>query len=397
MDSPMPIYEKYKLYKEIFYKYFVYTGKGPLNYTEKGSFIPAAAVRFEGKDQKSAFVDISDGTINMADYLSWLYVRYLSEEKSAVEGEIYAVLSSLVRLCDGAYEYFHKNYPNINFPKESGFFLRDDIGSKMTDKFNTKEIWSGFSKGIERIQEDPCFSPFVSQDQIWNLLPILSVLEKEFKSSPTSINLLCWQLIQNILRYVVKNKHTIYNPYYSVIKHYWTYLNLKVPYENRIRERDLKLKYDIKVKRGANNWYYAYGFRKTLDRFSKKKCNQWKTFWYGCLYYPLIFLADKVYFPFMERTFGLQRKDNSYHCLGVSGEVWYSGRKSFLEHLKKKFNKDLSYSNVLFLEASKQNNFKGIDQNKIQKYLEDYPEPSFDGTMQSPLQYLTMFDWYVNI
>lgn len=89
--------------------------------------------------------------------------------------------------------------PNVYFKKEPGFFLRDDVNSSLASKFGLKSIRTGYSSGIERIDEDPCFSPFVSQDQIWNLVPILSYLSDTYEKAK--------ELGKDITEYVIKNKH----------------------------------------------------------------------------------------------------------------------------------------------------------------------------------------------
>lgn len=383
----MELFKKYEDYKGLFYSYFIFRGNGEKEpYNLSGTFIPAAQVRFS--KGVSTLADIGDGTINMAEYLQYLYACGLNGED--VQQEIENTLLSLKRLSKGCYEYFTKNNPNIYFNEEAGFFLRDDIKDDDADNFHSARIRSGFSSGIQRIEEDPCFSPFVSQDQIWNLLPILSVLGNNDICNGFTATV----IYADILNYVIKNNHTIYNPYYSALKHNWTYLNLDTPYNDRIRERNAKLKYDIKVKRGANNWYYAFGFRKSFDEVSMIKCNQFKTFLYSLIYYPLIFCADKIYFPFMEKVFGMAPKDNSYHCLGVSSKKWYTGRKRFLKHLIKGYKDKGRYTNVMFLEAIRQGKLKDIPITYVVDYLNNYPDPVEDGNMSSPLQFMTVYQYY---
>lgn len=64
--------------------------------------------------------------------------------------------------------------------------------------------------------EDPCYSMFVSQDQIWNLNPILKVLADEG-------SILAKELGYDMNSYVSDNGYTIYNPYLSWINHYYHY------------------------------------------------------------------------------------------------------------------------------------------------------------------------------
>lgn len=393
----MTIDEKYSYNKDLFYRYYVSTSKDHM-YNQRGLYIPAGEVRFSSKslqEKKSEEVIVGDGTINLASYIQWLFFRYLNGEDVVIE--LSQALDTLTRLTSSFFVYMKENNPNVYMKKEDGFFVRDDISSNMTDFFHTKKIRSGWSTGIERIEEDPCFSPFVSQDQIWNLLPILSILngmkgqDDKFRYIAHDATL----IMEQMLSYVIENGHTIYNPYYSALKHNWTYLNLRVPYMQRVKERNDKLKYDVKVKRGANNWYYAYGFRKTYDKVSSNKSNPFLSFLYSLVYYPLTFLAEKVWFPIMGLFFGTQKKDNSYHCLAVSGEVWFFGKRNFTSHVIKGFNEDAKYQNVVFLEAFKRDNLKKLDLNKMRQLLQVYPEKIHEnGTSQSPIEFLILYEVY---
>lgn len=237
--------EKYKAYKELFYNNFIYDDNSDI----PGSNIPLSRINFD-----SMSGEMGDGTINLASYIQYIFTCVKLEEST--EEELNKVLSTLRRLIDGCYQMFVDKCPNVYFKKEPGFFLRDDVNSSLASKFGLKSIRTGYSSGIERIDEDPCFSPFVSQDQIWNLVPILSYLSDTYEKAK--------ELGKDITEYVIKNKHVIYNPYYSALYHNWTYLRIFEPYWERINERSRKLKYTIKVKRGANNWYFSYGFKKHI-------------------------------------------------------------------------------------------------------------------------------------
>ena len=103
--------------------------------------------------------------------------------------------------------------PKVYFKYEPGFFLRDDISVNSKDLFDAFKVESGYSNGIELENEDPCFSPFVSQDQIWNLLPSLTLIAEGMEDHKTGI--LAKELLKNILSYVSDHGHTIYNPYFS--------------------------------------------------------------------------------------------------------------------------------------------------------------------------------------
>lgn len=365
----MTIEEKYNKYVEIFYKYFIYDAPEDM----PSSNIPLEYVNFD-----SSYGFAGDGTINISYYLQYLYtLRLLGEENNE---RIEKTLKSLKRLIDGCYDMFISKCPGIYFKKEDGFFLRDDISSKDASNFNLKSIDSSYSRMIERINEDPCHSPFVSQDQVWNLLPMLSVLKNNVDAA---------EIGRNITGYIVNNKHKIYNPYYSAIYHNWTYLHIFEPYWERIPERNRKLKYNIKVKRGANNWYFSYGFRKAYKEFGGN-CS---TFWHSLWYKPFIFLADRIYHPYICKWFKIPVKDTSYYSLAVASGAWYFG--NYEKRIIKKFNESLSEEELfqpqlVFLTSD----HNDIDYPSLNKWLENYPEPKEEGTMNSPIIYMILYNWY---
>lgn len=366
--------DKYTEYKEIFYKYFIYHN----NSSEAASNIPLSIIDFD-----RLHGEVGDGTINLALYIQYMYTEYLLG--NIFWKELEEVLITLNRLSENCYNFFKLRCPNVYFRKEPGFFLRDDIRSSDAEKFNLKSINSGFSTGLERINEDPCFSPFVSQDQIWNLLPILKHMHlNKWVGLPYDGSV--WA--RNVLQYVINNKHVIYNPYYSALYHNWTYLHIFEPYWERTQERNRKLKYNIKVKRGANNWYFAYGFRKAFKAFGGE-CD---TFWSSLWYKPFVFLADRVYHPYICKWFKLPVKDTSYYSLAIAGDAWYGG--DYRERIVEKFNKsletgDLEHAELAFLTGKRDK----INLNLLGRWLDNYPQPNTAGVMSSPLLFMTLYNW----
>lgn len=361
--------EKYNKYKELFEDNFVCVGEG------KGTNLPLSSVNYD-----TMHGEMGDGTINLAYYIQYVYTRYLLGE--VIKENIEATLRTLKRLIDGCYDMFVNDYPNMYFKKEDGFFLRDDVDHTMASYFNLKSIKTGYSNGIERIDEDPCFSPFVSQDQIWNLVPILAHLSSEFE--------LARELGKAITEYVVKHHHIIYNPYYSAIYHNWTYLHIFDPYEERIPERNSKLKYTIKVKRGAYNWYFAYGFKKVFNKFGGDSNTFWSSLWYK----PFIFLADRIYHPYICKWFNLPVKNTSFYSLAMAGDAWYFG--DYEERIVDKFNESLENGDELFMPqlAFLTSKKKDINLNLLSEYLNNYPEPKAKGVMKSPIEFLYLYNHY---
>ena len=221
------LWNKYNKIKEVFYRDFVYDS----SYTEQASCIPLSSV-------KDGVGWVGDGTINLAQYLQFLYTEIILGNKT--EDDVRNAILVLTRLADTTYDLFFNSNKGIYFKFEKGFFLRDDIHSEDADKFGLTKISSGYTNGIELKDEDPCFSPFTSQDQIWNLAPILAFLsEKGFEEAG--------QAGYDIFEYVIRNRHKIYNPYYSALLHHWTFLpdmdTDKVKPWDRVSNRNKNLKY----------------------------------------------------------------------------------------------------------------------------------------------------------
>lgn len=368
----MTIEEKYEKYLDLFQKYFIYIGDP----NTKGTNIPLESVKFSNK--KPVVSTVGDGTINIASYLLYQYL----------EGKpMWMYFRVLDRLAGAYKKYFEEKFPNVEFSYEPGFFMRDDISSDLCKEFETNFVYSAWTGNIEGLAEDPCFSPVVSQDQIWNLLPIMTFLSRT--------EMYAIELQKNWLQYVIKHNHTIYDPYISTLMHYWTYLDLSVPYSDRKKVRQEKLKYKVKVKRGANNWYYAYGFRKTYERMPwGEKVNKCVNLLTGMLYYPLTFCAEKIWFPLLHCIVGREPKNNSYYCLASSSGVWFFGKKNFWKTLKKKFYKEGKFQNLFIIETLKRDAWSEVDLNEIEKKLEEYQVPVEIGTMYSPLDYLILYSFY---
>lgn len=388
----MNLEEKYEKWVEVYKKYFIHEGDPDIS----GNNIPLESVRF--KDGKAIVSNTGDGTINIAHYLTWR--KHVNCNSPSVSGylNIKDTLKSLKRLSLNAYKYFVLNFHDINrvlpFKHEKGFFLRDDIKTTDACKFNSESIISSYTRGIELVNEDPCHSTYVSQDQIWNLLPIL------YTFSSLYFDITFKQFACDILKYVIDGNHIIYNPYYSTIKHFWTYVpelnGSKLPFNQRAVDRANTVKYDVKVKRGAYNWYFAYGFRKAYEKISGNKLNKFKNFLYGLWYIPFTFLADRVYYPIMHKW--VKRKETSFYSLGFCG-CWYGF--NYNHRLIKRFNKSLKEwdkdnTKELFMpQLISLTDVKAKDINKelLQKWLESYPEPNLNGNIQSPIMFMILYEW----
>ncbi len=367
----MTLEEKYNGWKEIFNKYFIYLGES----SERASYIPLESVNFDNKTGT-----VGDGTINLSVYLQYAYTSLLLDEDDGTN--LANGLLTLQRLIDSCYDYFVEKEPNVYFVKEPGFFLRDDIKSSDANLFNLDSIVGSYSRCIEGIEEDPCHSAFTSQDQNWWLLPILSFLKEEYPIAN--------DIGYNIFKFVVDNKHTIYNPYYSAIYHNWTYVpDLNSNYWERIDDRNNNLKYKVKVKRGANNWYFSYGFKKAFNTFGGDS----KTFWSSLWYKPFIFLADHIWEPILN-LFNGTIKNTSYYSMAIGANAWYD----FSNHDKrivKRFNKALKNGEVFMPQlVFLTDRVEDIDCDLLKDWLCNYSEPTENGTIESPLTFMLLYNWY---
>lgn len=370
----MKLEEKYNRYKETYFKYFIHKGKAE----ERCSNIPLESI-----DLVNLKGYVGDGTINLAHHIQYMYTGYLLGEFT--NEDVNECINTYKRLAEYLYAYMKSLYPRTYFIHEPGFFLRDDIESSKSSLYNLNSIHGSYSGCIEHIDEDPCHSPFVSQDQVWNIIPILDYLKNKFSSARV--------VGRSMLEYIVRNNHKIYNPYYSAIYHEWTYLptfnETKVKPWERVNDRNKNLKYSIKVKRGANNWYFSYGFKKAFNSFGGNS----RTFWSSLWYKPFIFLADRIYHPYICKWFNLKVKNTSYYSLGLCG-AWYG--PNYDKRLVKKFNKsldgkDLFMPELVFLSSR----ISDIDMDKLKIWLENYEDiPENSDSFKNPVIFLILYNWY---
>lgn len=366
----MTLEEKYNQWNDIFWKYFIVADKDG----KQGTNIPFESYNFD-KDQ----VIVGDGTINIAQLLTYMWVS----KKNNVTYSINCIdcLTTLHRLEFTAWEYFLDKFPSLDFPYYFGFFLRDDC--------NQSNVVCGAWYALHNTyKDDPCYSPFVSQDQVWNLNPILMQLHKE------GFPLADLQGEFNNA-YIKNNGYTIYNPYLSYVNHFFKYLPANVnDMDARREEREKAFKPNVKVKRGANNWYYSGGTKACYDAFTSdnyKYKHSLRTF----LYRTEIFFLDRIYEPIYKLITGKDFKHNSYHCYAATSGIWYNNK--FAKRFKKRFNKYLSKGKLFEGNIAPIVLQDGCDTNKLKAWLESYPEPTTTGSVNSPLEFLTMYQFWKSL
>lgn len=323
----MTTQEKVDVIEKFFYNNFIAipTGDG---LKDVGTCIPAQNIYI--KNNKINYVNIGDGTCNLAYLMTLIWTKGKCNNGSNFQAPITIdhCLSTYCRLEETAFEVFEKYWYVAQYGFEPGFFVRDDI--------NQSNIKSSFKMLNTPVDEDPCHSSFVSQDQVWNLSPVLAQLAKEGNKRARIIGL-------DINNYIAKNGYTVYNPYLSKVMHFHTYCPTfnedKVSPWERAEDRIRHYKHTVKVKRGANNWYYSGGTKAAVKFFSNTsptgglKFNSLRE----VIYKGIIFVLDRIYEPILRAFTGSDFKHNSYYCYAATSGIWYNGR--FKERFISLFNK----------------------------------------------------------
>lgn len=377
----MTIRDKYFGWKDIFFDRFVHCCNEKSDQPQ-GSNIPLAKINF---DNKTGYVE--DGTINIAELLQYLWINNKVYGCEYAPIDISSVLQTLIRLTENA-KFIFDDQPGIHdMILYRGFFLRDDFLPGKDYSLDLDKIVSGMG-GWYGEDEDPCYSMFVSQDQIWNLNPILKVLADEG-------SILAKELGYDMNSYVSDNGYTIYNPYLSWINHYYHYCPTfnedKLKPWDRVEDRKNKFKMTDKVKRGANNWYYSGGTISCVDNFLGKEYRKnLRTF----IYRGIVFFLDRIWHTPLFEKMGVKMKYNAYYCYAATSGIWYD--KGFKERLAKRFNKSLGGDGELFGAnlACMVCDRKDIDWEALRLWLDKYDDPTDKGMVNSPIQFMYLYLYY---
>lgn len=387
---------KFQTYLDVFNENFYVHG----DFREKGVGVPIEYVTY--KHGEPQFGYSGDWTINLSQMLQLTFAKYLAAKGTEFESSLASSLGQqlyiMFRLEESAKDAcgFGDELSTVK-----GFFIRDDISYEQRLDMSLHDLMSSYSQAKEGINIDVCQSPFVSQDQIWNLIPILKRIGDE-NITEGSVSVVAKIIAEDMLKYVVDNNHVIYNQYYSRHLHNWTYCKLGTPFKDRIEDRDANFKNTVKVKRGAYNWYFAY------ENLSGKKLSKLKNFLWSMIYIPILFLADVVYHEHICKWFKLPIKQNSYYSLAYTSGVWYS--PFYKSRLNKKFLKSLEESVVggnvvkelfmphLFFIVNKDfasTSFKHRDKvmSGLTKYLEALPEFTGEGYFFNQSMNIALFEY----
>ena len=369
--------EKMARYEQMFWRDFINTEKGT-----PGFCIPVLRRDYNADSTPGSF-NVGDGTINLA-----LLVALLSVTGNEPVG--YAdCLDTIERLGKKAYEYFNLKFEFMDIPDYSDrFFVRDDYDYK------TQPVAWGSYKMLETLEsEDPCHSPFTSQDQVWNLNPALSCI---MENDP-SLRSRAMKIGEGINSYIADNGYKLFNPYVSYIRHFFNYLpsmnEKKVAPWERQQDRTDHFKLTDKVKRGANNWYYSGGTSACLQTFMNGK----KTYKNGLrtlLYKIEIAFLDRIYEPLYRLFTKNDFKHNSYYCYGACSGIWYSNyKKRFLKQFESNIKKGKLFEPNLVPFVISYSDLSDKAKKSLKLYFDNLPELVESGTVESPLESLVVWKW----
>lgn len=361
-ENKMILSEKYNLYKNIFFKDFVDQSMETFLDKKNASDLSIPFEYITYSKGKPIFGYMGDGSINLS-YLA-LYLDSLGIDKSIYINKLDKRIEKLVESASNIYDA-----PFV----EKGFFLRDDV-NKSYNGTNFTPMTSLL--GFYGENEDVCHSAFVSHDQVWNLLPI-------YKGG---------EYLKYMLDFIIKHDGILYNPYESWNWHVATYCNLKVSYPKRIQDRKDNFKMKVKVKRGAFNPQLFYGFIDCAKRLYNIKYNPIKSFFFKVLYYITVFGAEFIYYKLLK---SIPIKNNSWHCFYVASgrRGWFGNRmvRKFNESLKR-FDKEPIHYNLVFLYDKSLINIESLE-----SWLLKYPNPIQTGNQTSPLIYMTLYNYYLEL
>ena len=351
----MDIKQKFNRYEELFFSDFV---RFDTNAEKMGRNIPFEHVRYT--KGFPVFAYMGDGTINMAHYF-----QYASAIGDTLTDDV--LLETLDRLVSTAADVCKSK------SVVKGFLLRDDASVAVFKDMFAQEIMSGYSGAFEHVNEDVCHSPFVSMDQLWNLLPVIG--ETTF--------------MRECLEHLLNNGGTLYNPYYSKIYNDWTYCNLKVAFPHRIKDRE-SAPMKVPVKRGAYNPHLLYGFIRHYKLFFDGELKLKYQWFYKMLYNLVVGASEFLIYPILVKFMPV--KNNSWHCFYVASEKkgWFGKR------MVSKFNKSLKRFDLTpdFWHLAFIYDEKLVDYKALEAWLKAYPEPVNNGNQTTPLVYMTLYSYY---
>ena len=360
----------------------------------KGSLIPFM-------ERNGNYVDVGDGSMNMAGPLAVLILvkRNKYGYMTSKNVKIGDVLLSVDRLFGSAKGWGEP----LGCPmrpgraEDTGFFVRDDLSldDDRLEKMGIASMMSDWQMLHTLENEDPCHPPFVSQDQVWNLsAPLMWIMMDSGNGRGSTLAPVIGRMMDMSIKC---NGYKVYNPYLSALKHCFGYCpGLHMAFGGRQEDRYGHFKMGVKVKGGADNWYYSGGTSHANKVFGgdmgmDKDFRGWVQ--------SLVFLLLDGPIGRVYRLSGSSFKLNPVYCHGYAG-CWFglgpmSSLSNFGNRLVKGFDK-LVYQggafewNVLSLVSG--NAMKKLDIDIMDDWLEDYGIKGHMATLvHNPADYLCVY------
>jgi len=303
-----------------------------------------------------------DGTCNLAKAMSF---HLASSDNDAVSADLNTIDSLIFT---EYYRYSHA-FPQYIFVKESGFFSRN-LPNPQIDNY---EGITQFDTYLETV--DTCYSPFISQDQVWHLIPIL--IRTQYGCD----------IARDIMNFIISNNHIIYNPYLSQLIHYNTYTGkLKEPLANRLPKMMATLRNTHRVKRGADNRIFANLFQKVYKSLGGK-VPFWKALPY--CWQPLFFeLAHLLWFPLVNKFSKSWDREYPLYSMNIAADSSKWKRRYI-----KRFAKELREKGEIFMSDMLIYFTPSKFDNDIIELMESWFNNTVPSDGESPITHLQVYSF----
>lgn len=380
--------EKFQGIRENFNTYYIHKGDPD----EKGSFIPADKVKMNPNGKVASQTVFDNTIVNISKYIVYLTMKLESQKDEyfeEYEGWLVNTLRTLHRLSLSAYEIYKGCDRSLKF--QPGFLLKDDVESNTKDRYNTEEIVSNYSRGVEKINEDPDNSIFIGLMQIRILLAPLTYLYLKYPKyreySKVAID---------ILKFVVENGCKVYDPYLSRIIYNQTKIvgdDVEVEIGETIEEKKRKIldrdfKMNKLIKTNNSNFCYSAGLRFSYKRLLGRS--------YGVVGDFISKIVYKIASLYTDWTGFINR--SPVYSIAYISHLAPSGYEKFRQSIIDDFNENPGnrklafYAALLILEDKKL--LRKINRSKLMDYLIGYRgfSPTSERIQQSDIEALIVIE-----
>jgi len=370
----MELKEKYNLIKEKFYKNFIAVGDPK----EKGTNIPALT-RHE-MDKDSNIMNWGDSLFSISNHIGVLATEYnllLSEKKDTNDTliKLYYSLLTVERLDRGAESSF-RHTGEIFGGDLNGFFIRDDVDNTILkrypnlkkDTYSKTQISSIYSDLSLKVNDQGVVfagssrDREMSQDQVWGLLPGLSLVIKTFEDREYIFKIdedeikfnfkrFSQELIHRIITYMKDCKWVIQNP-----------------------------PYNKKVSRGAEVSFNVYAFAKCCDVLCQGSgLPKIDIPWYSKAHYLTTYYAMKfLYYTILPLSKKLKSKvpvrDYSFTVFETIGKIGFNSKG----YIKNQFNKRKYFPHMYLLYSFLNDKKSDINKTLYEELLLECPVDNYN-------------------